>query len=257
MTGIAAVSELRMAFQAAVNGDFRNPRAETTKAPQPPATSWEPTGQVVGVLGCLPGAGASTVALAIASGIDHGARIVECCTVAASGLAAASSAELGVTADGWVQGSRGESVLIERRGGRVPSIQSLPAPSLSTRPVTILDSSWDIDVLLESRSWLGELARALPMVVVVTRPTIPGMRRLEAAIGLLGSDRVTAVIVGADKRLPKPVEQALGPRLRSWRAEGRLVHLPHDHTLSVHGLTPDPLPSATVAAGVTLKGILL
>lgn len=256
MTGITAVSELVMAYQAAVNGDFRKPRAAT--APQPPqsAISWEPTEQVVLVLGCLPGAGASTVALAIASGLQHASRVVECCTVAASGLAAASSAELGVTVDGWVQGSRGEMVQIERRGDRVPNIEALPAPPPSTRPVTILDSSWDIDVLLESRNWLGELARALPMVVVVTRPTIPGMRRLEAAIGLLGADRVAAVICGADKRLPKPVEQAMGPRLRGWRAEGRLTHLPHDNTLRIHGVTPDPLPSATVAAGVTLKGIL-
>jgi hypothetical protein len=243
---IVSVEELRSAYRAMIAGQFRGHQRQ----PAPPAGStveWTPAPgeQIVLVVGATGGAGASTVALAVASCAGD-ARVVECCTVASSGLAGASAAEMGVTTDGWVQGTRGE-VLIERRRDRVPSVEVMPVPSPSTRPFTVVDVSVDVDVLVASLGWLGQLARTLPGVVVVSRSTVPGLRRLEAATGLLGRDRVHAVLTGVLKRWPRQLEQHLGPHSRRLRAEGRLIDLPHDPRLAVEGITTDPLPAALLA----------
>ena len=218
-TGIVAVDELALAYRAAVNGEFRNGHRHATTAHRrpvgsgrPPPGSLPPPSRCCWSRAAWASAGTSTIALAVASCAGT-ARVVECCTVASSGLAAASSAELGVTADGWVQGSRGQ-VLIERRGDRVPSVDLLPSPAPTSVPVTVLDCSWDLDLLVASGAWLGELARTLPAIAVVTRPTIPGMRRLEVAIALLGEHRVHAVVVGVERRWPRQVEQAMGAATR-------------------------------------------
>lgn len=246
MNGVVAVDELTRAYRAVTLGEFRTGSRRVSRSAEA-GTEWNPANdeEVVAVVGCLGGAGVSTVALGIASAAED-ARVVECCTVAASGLAGASSAELGVTADGWARGSRG-SVLVERRGERIASPAHCPAPTASTTALTVLDCGWDVDLLVGDAGWLGVTIRNVPAAVVVTRPTLPGLRRLEAAVGLLGLDRVCAVVVGVDKRWPRPVEQALGPSGRALRAEGRLIGLPHDPTLAMEGLTPEPLPAAILA----------
>lgn len=244
MNGVVAVDELTRAYRAVALGEFRT---GSRRASAEVADRWSPAdGEgVVAVVGCLGGAGASTVALGIVS-VAADARVVECCTVAASGLAGASTAELGVTPDGWVQGSRGP-VLVERRGERIASPAHCPAPAATAKSLTVLDCGWDVDLLAGGDGWLGATLRILPAVVVVTRPTVPGMRRLEAAAGLLGLDRVLGVVVGVEKRWPRPVEQALGPSGRALRAEGRLIGLPHDPTLAMEGPTSEPLPAPILA----------
>ena len=261
-SGVVSVDELARAYRAAVSGQFRN-GVGPSRAPCGRGSvnaHWTPgsSEQVLLVVGSFGSAGASTVALALATCAGE-ARVVECCSVASSGLAAATSAELGVTSDGWVQGSR-DAVLIERRGDRVPALEFLPIPSSTKRPLTILDCSWDVDVLVASDSWLGELARSLPAVAVVTRPTVPGIRRLEAAISLLGEARVHAVLVGVEKRWPKHVEQGMGPVVRRLRDEGRFTSLLADPMLSLCGITPEPLPAPTLSGSADLlaqlKGLL-
>lgn len=253
---IVSVEELRRAYRAAVAGQFRGHRH--LSGPSAPSTVvWTPTPdeQVVLVVNATGGAGSSTVALALAS-CASGARVVECCTVASSGLAGASTAEMGVTADGWVQGTRDGGVLIERRSDRVPSLEAMPAPTPTTSTVTVLDVPVDVDVLVASPGWLGQLARTLPSVVVVSRPTLPGLRRLEAAAGLLGPDRVLAVLTGAPKRWPRQLEQHLGVHGRRLRAAGRLIEVPHDPRLAVEGITTDPLPASLLAAVAPLLASL-
>jgi len=249
--GIVAVDELSRAYQAAIGGEFRTGHRTRGRLVSG-GSEWSPAAgeQIVVVVGSLGGAGASTVALGLAAAAGT-ARVVECCTVAASGLAGASSAELGTTADAWVQGSR-EKVLIERRSDRIEGPSRCPAPTAMTMALTILDCAWDVDLLTADAGWLGTTVREAPVVVAVTRPTIPGLRRLEANLGQLGARRTLAVVVGVEKRWPRPVEQALGPYARELRAAGRLVGLPHDPSLAVSGLTPEPLPTAVLAGCSTL-----
>lgn len=244
---VVSVEDLRRAYRAAVAGEFRPQKRPRPALVDPVPAAWAPgPGElVVLVVGACGGAGASTVALGLATCAGD-ARVVECCTVAASGLAAASTAEMGVTTDGWVQGTR-DTVLIERRCDRVASIATMPTPSTTTRPLTILDCPADVDLLVHDPGWLGTLARTAA-VVVVTCATGPGLRRLEAAISLLGANRVQAVAVGAPKRWPRPLEQHLGAQGRQLRTSGRLVGVPHDPRLAVDGITTDPLPAALLAA---------
>lgn len=255
MAPIVSVEELRRAYRAAVAGQFRgHHHLPRLSAPSPVVWTPAPGEQVVLALGATGGAGSSTVALAVASCASD-ARVVECCTVASSGLAGASTAEMGVTADGWVQGTRDE-LLIERRSDRVPTLEAMPAPTPTSRTLTVLDVAVDVDLLTASPGWLGQLARTLPGVVVVSRPTLPGLRRLEAAAGLLRLDRVLAVLVGAAKRWPRQLEQHLGPHGRRLRAEGRLIEVPHDPRLAVEGITTDPLPASLLAAVAPLLASL-
>ena len=244
---IVSVEELRQAYRAAVAGQFRgHHHLSAPSTPSPVVWAPAPGEQVVLIVGATGGAGASTVALAVAS-CAGGARVVECCTVASSGLAGASTAEMGVRADGWVQATR-DGVLIERRSDRVATLEAMPAPTPTTRTLTVLDVAVDVDLLTASPGWLGQLACTLSGVVVVSRPTLPGLRRLEAAAGLLRPDRVLAVLVGAPKRWPRQLEQHLGPQGRRLRAAGRLIEVPHDPRLAVEGITTDPLPASLLAA---------
>lgn len=252
---IVSVEELRRAYRATVAGQFRSQHHQSA-ASVPPPVEWvsTPGEQVVLVVGAMGGAGGSTVALALASCAGD-ARVVECCTVASSGLAGATTAEMGVTADGWVRGTRDE-LLIQRRSDRVPDLESIPAPSATTKALTVVDLSVDVDLLAASPGWLGQLARTLPSVVVVSRPTVPGLRRLEAALSVLGHDRVHAVLTCAPRRWPRQLEQQLGPSSRRLCAEGRLTALPQDPRFLVEGITTNPLPAALLAAAAPLLYIL-
>lgn len=249
MSGPVAIDELRAAYRAVQNGVFRTGTVpagqEQKRVPSSGRAAWEPSGRLLLVAGCMGSAGASTVALALATAAGD-ARVVECCTVASSGLCGSASAELG-TVDGWVWGRR-DQVVIERRGDRIASLAELPIPATSTKPVTVLDSSFDIDVLAADDGWLGEVFRTAPQVVLVTRGTLPGLRRLDAAVELAGADRVAAVVVGLGKRWPKALDHALTPALRHLRTDERLVCVPDVQALAVDGLTPEPLPAVITTA---------
>jgi hypothetical protein len=198
------------------------------------------------------------VALAIVEAAGGG-RVVECCSAGASGLAAASTAEMGSAGNGWVRGSRGE-LLIEHRPDLISALADLPAPAESNAELTVLDYSGDITVLLESRGWLGEIARSAPSVIAVSRPTVPGLRRLETAVDLVGEERVVAALVGLGRRLPRPVVRALGPASRRLLVAGGIHPVPHDPGLAFTGPGTAPLPAPLLAAAadllVSVKGPL-
>ena len=76
---------------------------------------------------CAGAYGATTFALALATAANTDARVVECSSATTSGLAAASTAELGAHPSGWVQGSRGD-VLLQRTGVALASVHDVPSP---------------------------------------------------------------------------------------------------------------------------------
>lgn len=248
---VPSLDELRRAYRAVRSGEFSaHPRTSSTAA-----THWTPRADehVMLVCGCGGNAGASAIALALAT-VAGRARVVECCGSVVSGLAYAASAELGTGPDGWTQGSRDE-VIVQRRAEQIVSLSSLPVPADSQLPVSVVDCAWDPVRLLESSGWLGELARIVPRVVLVTRATVPGFRRLEVALEAVGEARAVVAVVGP-KRWPRVVDQAAGMGMRRVQGDGRFVRVPVLPALAISGLTPDPLPAALTRAAVALLTLL-
>ncbi len=248
---VVSLDELRRAYRAMQDGDFRTHATPTPAAPP----QWVPSvgERVVLVCGCGGTAGASTVALALAS-VAGRARVVECCSGSASGLAYAATAELGTTPDGWNRGSR-DSVLIERRSDSIASPGDLPTPAGTDLRTTIVDSSCDLAGLVASPGWLGDLARTAPAILLVARATVHGLRRLETGAAVAGDGRAVAAVIGP-KRWARPVEHSLGPAVRRLRADGRVVHVPELPALAITGLTPDPLPIALTRPAEALLALL-
>lgn len=278
-----AVGELKRAWSAVQAGAFRQsreagvapeaPLLARTRPATPPAllargpgvsSRWEPVlgERVLPVLGCAGSVGTTTVALAIATQAAAGGtatRVVECCTVTSSGLAAASTAELGLDPSGWVQGTR-DQVLLERASHVLVSVDEVPCPApIDVRPVdlTVLDIGWEIGQLVATASWLGDEIKDAPAVVVVARPTIPSFRRLEGALELLAghveAGHVTVGVIGPRRRKwTKGVEHSAGPRTRAALDSGHVVEVPEDRVLAVAGLDSTPLPPGVLAAASKL-----
>jgi hypothetical protein len=258
-----SVDELKRAWFAVQSGDFRRtprPARGTIPATRAPAAiEWSPATEerVIPVIGAAGNVGASTVALALATVSTRPARVVECCPPAASGLAAASTAELGVTLGGasWRQGRR-DQVLIERTTGPHTAFDDVPSPTPAeyVDMLTILDAG-DATHLANATGWLPAAVRAVPCLVIVTTATIPGFRRLEAALELLGlgPTRVAVAVVGPVRRKwPRSLERSAGPAVRRLLDESRVVEVAHDRTLGITGVDSRPLPRPVVAAAAAL-----
>lgn len=233
-------AELKAAARALLEGRFR-PGSPVS----PVLGSWSPGvgEQVVAVVGCGGGVGATTVALALATAAAP-ARLVECCPGSRSGLAAASYAELGEAEAGWLRGRRGE-VMIERRADPTPDPVPAPLPAAG-RERTVLD------VGLEAFSGPGSCYSGLQgvPVVLVTRATLPGCHQLEAALNRLhDAVVVAAVLVGyGGRRWPRTLRYGFGIRTRALDADGRLSGLPADAQLGMVGLINTPLPTKVISA---------
>lgn len=250
ITSFGSVDELRRRLRAMrADGPVEKARSDGSTARWTAA----PGERVVLVCGCGGSTGTTTVALALAT-VAGTARVVETCGGTASGLAYAASAELGSAERGWLQGGRG-GVVIERRADPIASPERLPTPAHTALALTIVDSSWEVADLLASPGWLGHLARSAPTVVLVARATVPGLRRLEAALELVGESRALAVTVGA-KHWPRPVGQSAGAAVRRLTAGERIVHIPEVSSLAISGLTPDPLPPTITRPAQALLNLL-
>lgn len=254
------IGELLDAWLAVQRGQFRRATVTplATAEPAPSVAAWQPApGEVpVLVVGCAGSVGASTVALLLAGAVDP-ARVVDCAPASNSGLAGASTAELGEAANGWLAGRR-NTTLIQRRHDHPSTPQGIPAP-LPGDPgwLTVVDSWWEPRQLLTQAGWLADLSRTCPRVVLVTRASIPGMARLEAALTAFVPDRCWAVMVASPRRLPSPVERSLGSRTEQLRASGRLLSIPPNSALAMSGITTEPLPRAFGAtARQLLEGLL-
>lgn len=259
-----SVDELKRAWAAVQAGHFRRGTGrDITQAPRigtPDAGEWRPAAgeRTIAVLGCAGSVGASTVALAAGLAAPSPVRVIECCSVNASGLAAASTAELGLNPTGWRQGRR-DHVLLERASELLVHIDQVPLPTNADQDnqLTILDAGWQISQLLATPCWLSAAIQSADAAVLVTTATVPGMRRLESALELLANDRARVAVVGPRrKRWPKGVELSAGPATRRALAVHRWVEIPEDRALAITGLDSRPIPDALVDSGRRLLDYL-
>jgi len=265
-----SVDELKRAWRAIQAGRFRIGTGETSDprepAPQFAVRVWEsgPGERVLLVIGCAGSCGASTIALALAGAAAVPARVVECGSVTASGLAAASTAELGPHESGWTRGTR-DGILLERASDVLVSIQEVPTPSVPDPSIglTVLDVGWEIGQVLTAPAWLGEQVLSADLVVLVTTATVPGLRRLEGALDLLvatgtrDAGTTCAAVVGPKrKKWPRLVGQSVGPLTRGLDQAGRLIDVPEDRALAIAGLDATSLPTPLLAAAATLLRLL-
>ena len=251
---VVSVPELQRAWRAVQAGKFRqeSPTAAAHAPAIPGPPIWAPgtAEQVLPVVGCAGASGASTIALALASAAESSARVLECRSGTTSGLAAASTAELGLHPSGWRRGMRGD-VLLERAGGLLTRVDEVPVPSQPDRPLalTVLDLGWDLPHVLDHPCWMGEQVRTAGVVVVVARATIPGLLHLETTLSLLGRTRAVAAVLGSPcRRWSKAVRQSSGPITKALEDSGRLTVIPPDSRLAAVGLDSRPLPRQLLAA---------
>lgn len=201
----------------------------------------------VWVIGAHPGAGCSTVALALAEAAADGAgaHLVECTDAVASGLAGVARAELGVGASGqWRHGRRGD-LTVSRPVDGLPATPPDPGPD---RAVTVVDLGHRPGLVEAVGGWAGP-------VVVVCRASVPGMRRAELVLAGLAGPALVAVVGPA--RRPGPVRASRGPHLRHLEQAGAVVCVPQDRRLAGTGLTSAPLPRKVAAAGRRLRQLTL
>lgn len=272
------VDELKRAWHAVQAGEFFMPRRRTRgdrrgatqSLDSRGADTWTPAPgeELMVVLGCAGSSGATTVALAMGLSSVASVRVVECGSVTTSGLAAASTTELGLHADGgWLQGRR-DHVLLERATGILPGPHAVPHPisaeSLTItdqgKPdhetpssLTILDAGWEAGQLLAMHSWIAESVRTVEHLVLTTRATAPGIRRLEGVLDLLSGIRdlegvKVAVIGPRRKRWPRGVEHAGGSGVRRLLDAGNYVEIPEVPALALAGLDSRPIPAEVVDA---------
>ena len=266
-----SVDELKRAWRAVEGGEFRKGASQqqtfSTPNTQPPAAptvtaegeigcpTWQPAPAetVVPVLPCTDSLTAAVVALAIATGSGSPARIIEGGSAISSDLAGASTAELGQHGP-WTRGQR-DTVIIDRIHDVLTSAAELPAPAATEQilQLTVLATGWEFGQALTTVGWLGESVRHADNVVLATTATVPGLRRLETALALIGDQPATAAVLGPKRRKwAKAVEHSQGPLTRSLDRAGHLFDLPTNPDLAVNGPCSQPLPTALTGAAAAL-----
>lgn len=248
------VSDLVLALreQQGIPNPVRRPADHRTDAVTPlvgGGTQWI-------VVGAHPGAGASTVAVALSEAMDAGSQrdehvvLVDLADPEASGLAATAGVEVASPADGWRAGRR-EQVTVLRPTGAVSRMDRLTADVRSEAGATVVDvgPSWPWCAgLLEAQSLPGQRSQ----VVLVCRASVPGVRSAERALaGLPEGARLVAV--GASK-WPRVVAASFGPHVTRAIEDGRTALVPSDRQLAVEGIDERPMPPAVVAAVTRLVG---
>lgn len=253
------VDELKRAWHALNAGEFRTgpgagkgPCGRGTAAED----NWSPADgeHTIAVIGSAGSVGASTVALTTGLAAAAPVRVIECCSVTASGLAAASTAELGLHPTDWRQGKR-DHVLLERASEVLAGVDEVPLPTEAQNEtqLTILDIGWEAGQLLATDCWLAEAVRAADQIVLVTTATVPGMRRAGVAMDLLAGywqpEQIALAVRGPRrKKWPRGLEHAGGPAVRRALDADRCVEIPEDRELAVNGLDSRPVPAPLISA---------
>ena len=253
------VDELRRAWHAVQDGQFRTREPLPVRPPRPRAQTttgeWTTSEPVLPVIGCAGQSGTTTVALALAT-VSGSARVVECCTATASGLAAAATAELGRGENAWALGRR-DRVWMARTSQvlLVPEETPLPDSPPAGVDLTVLDIGWEIGQVMASGGWIRDQLESASSLVLVTTPTVPAMRRLEMALTLLDPQKIAVAVRGTHPRCwPKALLAALGSRSAAAVKNGPVVAIPSDKGLLLRGLDSSPLPATLLKAAGTLLG---
>jgi hypothetical protein len=198
------------------------------------------------VLAAHAGAGASTVALALTDALTAAGRtprLIEAARPSRSGLAGAATAEMGLDSSGaWRRGARETATICRRASEANPTGWPDPAPAVADTVV---------DLGLPTAAGLHRLAGDRPDVVLVCRPSIPGVRMAEQTLIDLDGLRVAVASLGP-RRWPGEVTASLGPRLRDAREAGLVVAVDLDRRLQVTGPTQAPLPKPLLRAAADL-----
>lgn len=246
-------------------GDTASPARSERGDPARPATSGRRDEPIAGgsqldvacvtVVAAHAGAGASTVALAVSAAASQAGRhthLLDNAPACRSGLAAATDVELGTDGSGgWRRGSR-ELITIDRRAHDATSI-CWPAP-----PPGHHDTLTISDLGLVAVGSLERLAHDTSRIVVVCRPTVPGVRMVEHLLAqLAGQAQLTALVAAVGPaRWAGEVTATVGPRLRQLRTGGLVVTVPVDRHLEITGLSQAPLPRSVLMAGRVLLELL-
>lgn len=201
------------------------------------ALGWAPPpsdGRSAAVCGVHPGAGASTVAVALAEATADAAGSVTVVDFAADKAIGASEAievRANLALRGWTGGRRGHVRIVRPSGG------STDADDIPGR--LIIDVCGD--------------GPPSDVDVMVCRATVPSVRRAEHVLSQRSARAVA--VVGATK-WPAAVRLSLGVHLRDLDSARRVVFFPRDEGLEVNGLSADPLPASTIRAARGLLDLL-
>ena len=229
----------------------------------------EPARRFVAVIGAHGGAGASTVALALADAAAAAGRrvhLVSCGRPGSCGLLAAASEELGIDPNGlWRTGRRSRRITVDRQLRQATDAESADPAGWPVLPTTVDgDPLMIVDAQAGAAHDLRWLASAAA-VVLVCRVSVPGVQHAEQLLGSLvdtellpggaigdgGSRPVLVAAVGAG-RWPGAVSSATGPLLRRLRASGQVISVPLDRRLVITGPTSSALPRGVAGAGHAL-----
>lgn len=206
------------------------------------------------VLAAHPGAGATTVAVALAdalavSDMPGDVELVDAAPCETSGLIGVAQREVVGPNREWRAGVRG-TVVVRWPTVSPRSFGELPPLALRPGATAVIDAGFSIHALdVDLASLSGDFD-----VLLVCRATVPGVRLAEVALNLLPVMPPLAA-VGA-RHWPRAVQASLGPILAEAVAEGRAVLIPTDADLQVRGAGTDPLPSAVVAAAARLVELI-
>jgi hypothetical protein len=207
---------------------------------------------VVRVRAAHPGAGASTVALALADGAaEQGirTRILDAASPEWSGLAGTTSTELGA-AEGWRRGRRSPRVLIDRVETRTRVPAEVPLPrAIDGVDLDVLDEGWTRrEIAGEMSPWFATMSSHAD--ILVTRSSGSALAHAGAALaelGDIGAHSAVVVVIGPAGSL-RGVYGAGGDLLRAADERGALVFVPLIATRVLGSLNPDPLPKQLMKA---------
>jgi hypothetical protein len=215
----------------------------------PPEAASTGAGTVL-VLGAHGGAGASTVAVALAharSGLHAPVRVLDLAAPASSGVAPAAECEVGSEYPGWRAGRRDLVTIYS------PSFADASAASIPDLPIADVGHTI-VDLGRPWSSGTPVSSYGATQTVLVCRATVPGVHHAERALAELSGD-VTLAAVGA-RRWASEVVASFGPHTAAVVENGLSVLVRTDRRLERRGLDSTPLPKAVAAAARQLADLL-